>query len=261
MSRNILKRYGSLLSDHQTGNSFTLRQQTRTNRANNQVRSPFLATGLVADATGSGYVEIGHTKVFASVQGPRPPIRSKSLDLNLKGNINCEVLHSVFCKPLGKSQTNSVVDEERLLSLRIVRIFDPIVRLEKYPKCSLYIFILIVEDDGSLFSAMTLATSLALADASIEMSSIVSSATVAVNKGKEWLVDPDDRETEAATGLVTVSLPLNTPRLCETYYTGRLSSEELLSATQLAIQVAQSVGDSVCNYLLQKMEQKSPLAK
>lgn len=240
------------------------KQQYERTRPNNALRTLVFNTGTIADAAGSSYVELGKTKVITAVYGPRPPIRTKGIENGMNGRITCEVVQSAFCNNTCESTKTSsskgLSEEERLLSMRLVRVFEPIVVLDKYPKCSIDIFVFLLEDDGSAFAAMTLATSLALTDASIELLSIVSSATVAVTTKQEYLVDPDKIETKNATGLITISLPLHAAQFCEIHQMGKLSGEEWLSAVQLAAQVAQTVGNSMCQFLLGQLE-KMDLSK
>jgi len=50
------------------------------------------------------------------------------------------------------------------------------IRLEKYPKSSIDIFVIVLQDDGGAFAAAINCASLALADAGIEMFDLVSCA-------------------------------------------------------------------------------------
>ncbi|EME31943.1 uncharacterized protein Gasu_10080 [Galdieria sulphuraria] len=255
MERRISQRYGPFFEP-----IHSLEREYQRTRPNNAPRSLVLNTGTVVDAAGSGYVELGKTKVIVAVQGPRPPIRIRGgVENTMNGRITCEVVKSSFCYYSYESTRmanvgRGVSEEERLLSTRLVRVFEPIVILDKYPKCSIDLYVVILEDDGSAFAAMTLATSLALADASIEIISVVSSVTVAISTKQEYLVDPDRTESECAVGLITVSLPLHAAQLCEIQHTGKLSIQVWLSAVQLAVEVAQTIGNSMCQFLLQEME-------
>ncbi|KAK4524932.1 hypothetical protein GAYE_SCF07G2835 [Galdieria yellowstonensis] len=255
----LFQRYGPCLEPQSS-----LEENYQRTRPNNSLRSLVLNTRTIADAAGSGYVELGRTKVIAAVYGPRPPLRSSKggVENAMKGRLTCEVVKSAYCSYSCESTRSQIgkgfSEEERLLSIRLVRAFEPILLLDKYPKCSIDIFVVLLEDDGSAFTAMTLATSLALADASIELVSIVASATVAISPKQEYLVDPDKTECEQAIALITVSLPLHATQLCEIYHIGKLSAEEWLSAVQLAVEVAQTVGNSMCQFLLQEMAKNEP---
>ncbi|GJQ08361.1 hypothetical protein GpartN1_g3298.t1 [Galdieria partita] len=237
-----------------------LETKYKRERPNNAPRPLVLNTGTIADAAGSGYVELGKTKVIVAVYGPRPPIRARAgVENAMSGRITCEVVKSSFCYyscESAKIPSRGFSEEERLLSIRLIRVFEPIVILDKYPKNSIDLFVVLLEDDGSAMAAMTLATSLALADASIELLSLVSSATVAVSTKHEYLVDPDRIESENAVGLITVSLPLHAAQLCEIQHNGKLSVEDWLSTVQLAVEVAQTIGNSISQFLLQESKNK-----
>ncbi|GJD08029.1 Exosome complex component MTR3 [Galdieria sulphuraria] len=86
MERRISQRYGPFFEP-----IHSLEREYQRTRPNNAPRSLVLNTGTVVDAAGSGYVELGKTKVIVAVQGPRPPIRIRGgVENTMNGRITCE---------------------------------------------------------------------------------------------------------------------------------------------------------------------------
>lgn len=55
-------------------------------REHKEMRSALFKTGVVADASGSAYVEIGETKVICSIRGPRAAQRAGGSFSDSRGN-------------------------------------------------------------------------------------------------------------------------------------------------------------------------------
>ncbi|XP_023348880.1 exosome complex component MTR3-like [Eurytemora carolleeae] len=72
-------------------------QTKRIGRTNDEQRKVYLKTGIISQAKGSAYLELGDTKVMVGVYGPREiPKRS---DFSMKGVLSCEFKFAPFaCK-------------------------------------------------------------------------------------------------------------------------------------------------------------------
>lgn len=96
-------------------------------RKDDDTRPLFCEIGVVADASGSAYIEIGKTKVMCSVQGPAAPQRGVFSDT---GSLECDVRYA----PFACSDIRSMQAEERYMSSMLEDCLKSIIHLECYPK-------------------------------------------------------------------------------------------------------------------------------
>ncbi|KAI8973540.1 ribosomal protein S5 domain 2-type protein [Mycotypha africana] len=163
-------------------------------RSTEDHRPIFLRTGLVTQANGSAYIEIGNTKVTCAVYGPR---QLKKSDFSNLCKINCDFKFSPFsCK---KRRGNIRDAEEREFSNIVVEAVTPAVRVELLPKSAIDIYINVLENDGttSCLAAAIIAASVSLADAGIEMfDQVTACSTVLATKDEQQLILTDGTEKE-----------------------------------------------------------------
>lgn len=69
-------------------------------------------------------------------------------------------------------------EEERELSNQLQTALEPAVRLQSFPKANVDVYCLVVESGGSDLAVCVSAAGLALADAGIEMTDLLSSCSV-----------------------------------------------------------------------------------
>ncbi|XP_054009499.1 exosome complex component MTR3 isoform X2 [Hylaeus anthracinus] len=99
-------------------------------RAMNEMRKIFLKTGVVSQAKGSAYIEMGTTKVVCSVFDPRE-VPNKN-GYCMQGEIYCEFKFASFsCWKRKIHQQNA---EEKQYSLMLQRALEPAVCLGLYDK-------------------------------------------------------------------------------------------------------------------------------
>ncbi|CAL7948997.1 unnamed protein product [Xylocopa violacea] len=97
-------------------------------RGNNEMRKIFLKTGIVSQAKGSAYIEMGNTKVICSVFDPRE-VPNKN-GYCVQGEIYCEFKFATFsCQKRKIHQQNA---EEKQYSLILQRALEPAVCLGIY---------------------------------------------------------------------------------------------------------------------------------
>jgi len=228
-------------------------------RAPHALRQLRLETGITS-ATGSALVELGHTKVLCEVIGPSAAAAANinTTILNMEeGSLACEVNYVPnFGFPMaslvGSSASNlsensqqpqqisagrmntKIGTIEKELSSQLLASISAAVPLRAYPKNLIMLRVTILQDDGSALSACTIAASLALVDASIEVYDMITSATVAVimsdgkNDNKKspplLLADPTHDEISQADAVVQLSLLANWKEVTLWNQSGRLSS-------------------------------------
>lgn len=154
-----------------------------------EMRRIFLKTGVIQRAEGSCYFSQGKTRMMCSVFGPKS---NRGRGVNATQEIVVEVTFSPFCQPgLGRTTrtgggsgqaSRSLQDlegeENSRLSSCIVQTFQSVILADRFPNSSVEICLLVIQNDGGLFSAAINCVSLALADARIPMRDICACASV-----------------------------------------------------------------------------------
>jgi len=222
--------------------------QRHSGRANDQTRPIFANVGVVSQARGSAYIEIGKTKVLAAVYGPRE-VKFRD-EFSLIGQLVCEVKFATFSSQLRHSHQQSEADKEA--SLIVQEALMPAIRLDKFPKARIDVFLMILEDDGCAMSTAISCASLALSNAAVEMFDLVVGSTIRQHCDIR-MVDPDSTEEyksqkfEAASemllnsGCVTVALLPSLNQISSVVQSGRLDVDNAKLCIKQCIQVSQQI--------------------
>eukprot|EP00037_Helgoeca_nana_P029990 m.366161 g.366161 ORF g.366161 m.366161 type:complete len:279 (-) comp28092_c0_seq12:2147-2983(-) len=202
-------------------------------RPADQGRQVYAKTGVVGRARGSAYVECGNTKVTVAVYGPRDLLRTREY-LSI-GKLDCEFKYAPFSAVERRAHVQD--DEEKEAAAMVVEALATSVRLEKYPKSLIDLHVTVLEDDGSVLAAAITCSALALADAGIEMTDLVASASVAVVDG-EPVVDPASAEEGqgGAVPLLTMSYMPGFDEVCGLVQVGEVAADVQERAIQLCVQ-------------------------
>jgi ribonuclease PH len=154
------------------------------NSTNHHKQKIFLKTDCISEATGSSYIEIGNTKLIVSVYGPRDIPRRDDYDFKV-ANLNCEFRFAAFsCLTERRrgallNQRDQSLDERNLSSV-IEEALKPSILLHKYPKSQIDLYILCIQNDvdsRNVLMAGIIASSMALANASIELYDLIACYT------------------------------------------------------------------------------------
>ncbi|XP_018397267.1 PREDICTED: exosome complex component MTR3-like [Cyphomyrmex costatus] len=158
-------------------------------RSDNEFRNIFLKTGIVSQAKGSAYIELGDTKVICSVFDPRE-IPNKS-GFCMQGELFCEFKFASFSHRKRKLHQQDA--EEKEYSLILQRALEPAVCLQEFPNFQVDVYATVLDNGGSALTAAIMAASLALANAGVPMFGLVTACTIGIYNGM-YLVDPTDIE-------------------------------------------------------------------
>ncbi|XP_013381571.1 exosome complex component MTR3-like [Lingula anatina] len=227
-------------------------------RTSDQVRPIFLKSGVISQAKGSAYLEMDKTKIMCAVYGPRQVRRE---DFSLQGQLTCEFKFLTFsCKYRRQHQQDN---QEKDYSVILLEALEPAVRLEKFPKAKLDIFVTVLEDDGSSLSGAITAASVALADAGIEMYDLVVGAALRQN-GKMVLMDPCGPEeyrperapAEVNQGSITVGLMPSMHQVAALALRGELDQQTTAKGIKLCIETCQKIYPVVQECLIQSVKKK-----
>jgi len=195
-----------------------------------ELRPLRIEIGVLDKSDGSAYVELGKTKIFAAVFGPRE-VHPKHLALPDRALLNCRYHMTSFSvderKPLGMTR------REIELSKVIREALESVVFLEEFPRTSIDVYVEVIQADGGTRTAGLTAASLALAEAGIPIADLV--AAVAVGKVEGHIVldlcDLEDKFGEADMP-IAIAPRLNSIVLLQ--LNGRFSKEEFKKALELA---------------------------
>lgn len=179
----------AFLDDEPTIDILTDTKQRFDGRSPNEHRPIFAQVGVVTQARGSAYIEMGQTKVISAIFGPR---EAKFRDeFSLLGQITCELKFATFSGSRRGQHQQSAAEKEA--SMIVKDALAPSVQLDKFPKAKIEVFIIILEDGGSALAAAISCASLALCDGGIEMFDVAVGISLR-RYGDITLIDPNRQE-------------------------------------------------------------------
>ena len=155
-----------------------------------ELRPIHIKVGVLRRADGSALVEMGKTKVLASVYGPRE-IHPRHLALPDKAILRVAYRMATFSVTERKKPQPSRREIE--LSKVIKEALAPALILDEFPRTAIEVYALVLQADGGTRVASINAAALALADAGIPMKGLVTA--IAVGRiGNYIVVDLNDLE-------------------------------------------------------------------
>lgn len=218
--------------------------------------SPQISMSTNYKCLGSSLVELGHTKVLCEVS----PIHAGVVVEGSSSSLQCQVqfakhmgknailqrLHMV--SPLDLSTTageaysigkmqNAISQLETDLAQELTIALQPVLQ-SKLSKCAILVNLTVLQDDGSVLSTCIGAATLALMDAQVEMTDLVTSCTVAVVSGEEeedaiFWADPTQEETMQAQAVIVLAMTPNHKEVTLWRQSGRLTSDMANQAIEL----------------------------
>ncbi|XP_003402091.1 exosome complex component MTR3 [Bombus terrestris] len=208
-------------------------------RTNNEMRKIFLKAGIVSQAKGSAYIELGNTKVVCSVFDPREVSNKNSY--YAQGEIYCEFKFAPFsCQKRKVHQQNA---EEKQYSLILQRALEPAVCLHEFPNFQVDVYVMVLDNAGSSLAAAIMAASTALANAGVPMFGLVTASTIGIYDN-HYLMDPTDIEEAICNtqpdnqgdfnhGIITLaSLPQHN-QISEVFLIGSINTNSVVQATEI----------------------------
>lgn len=185
-----------------------------TEKDPNSIRPFFVKTGIIANANGLAYLEVGKTIIQVQVYGPRP-IRGSFIE-RASFMVECKFLPHLFqphevalngtdlnanTNTCGSNWRQGLTNIEQRILTYLETALLPSVVLEKYPKSTIDVFVTVLAMDNVrlepeehktlLFNLIGWAVncaSLALVDSGIEIKDIVTSGNIRY--------DPQNKHTE-----------------------------------------------------------------
>ena len=134
-------------------------------------------------------METSGTKLMCAVYGPRD--HYKKHEYSSKCTVTCTLNYAPFSRHDRVIDNNDVISKE--YSNIIVESLSSAICIDSYPKTFIDIYITVLEDNGNTLCHAIMASSVALADAGIEMVDLVTSSSLVFND-KVLCMDPTLKE-------------------------------------------------------------------
>ena len=206
-------------------------------RKPDELRPIKIEAGVLKNADGSAYVEMGKNKVLAAVYGPRE-CHPRHLQNPAKAIIQCKYNMMTF----------SVNDRKRPgpdrrsveISKIISEALEHVVFTEYFPRTSIDVYIEIMHANAGTRCAGLTAASVALADAGIPMKDLVPS--IAVGKADDQiLLDLNKEEDNFGQADVPMALVPKTDEVVLLQMDGHLTREEFDTAFEMGVKACHQI--------------------
>ncbi len=206
-------------------------------RAFDELRTIKIESGVLPNADGSAYIEMGRNKILAGVFGPREMHPKHNAKPN-QAVLRCRYHMAPFSVDPRRSPAPSRRDQEISMVMRSA--LEPAVFLERYPRASIDVYIEIIEADGGTRCASINAAAVALVDAGIPMRDLV--AACAVGKIEDRIVaDLGDYEDKKGQSDMPIAYMPKLGKVTLLQQDGTLTPEEAEKALNLAIESCKKI--------------------
>lgn len=237
----------------------------------------------MTQANGSAYIEQGSTKVIASVYGPRPIVKATGVeasgtapaqssgggpgaatsagtsvgnDFSDQAIVTCDWKFSTFANAL-EEHTNWEGTQDRDLGMLVAQTLELAILRKAYPKSTIDINILILQDDGACLTTAITCAGLALAHAGIQLYDLIPACTISLSDTNQLYIDPTKQEERTQTGQLQLALLNGTQQVVLLKQNGTFTSEQTLGAISLATQGCQHTHSLLRKQLLSSVSTSS----
>lgn len=211
-------------------------------RKADELRPVSIETGVVPNADGSAYIEMGRNKIIAAVYGPRE-MHPKRLSKPNKGVLRVRYHMAPFSVDPRRSPAPSRRDTE--IGMVMTDAIEPALFLERYPRSVIDVYVEIIQADGGTRCASVNAAAVALVDAGIPMKDLVAACAAGKMDGHIVLDlgDYEDKKGEADVPLAYM------PKLEEVTL---LQMDGILSVKETEEAIAKAIDGSKQVYEIQR---------
>lgn len=206
-------------------------------RAFDELRTLKIESGVLPNADGSAYIEMGRNKILCGVFGPRE-MHPKHQARPNEAVLRCRYHMAPFSVDPRRSPAPSRRDQEISMVMRSA--LEPAVFLERYPRASIDVYIEVLEADGGTRCASINAAAVALVDAGIPMKDLVASCAVGKIEDK-LIVDLGDYEDKKGQSDMPIAYMPKLNKVTLLQMDGTLSTDEAEKALNLAIEGCKKV--------------------
>jgi len=210
----------------------TRKKKRYDGRAPNELRTLKIESGVLPNADGSAYIEMGRNKILVGVFGPRE-MHPKRFSKPNEAVLRCRYHMSPFSVDPRRSPAPSRRDTE--IGMVMSWALQPAVFLDRYPRSVIDVFAEILEADGGTRTACINAATVALVDAGIPMKDLVSSCA-AGKIGGQLVLDLGDYEDKEGEADIPVAYMPKLDKITLLQMDGVLPTEEFEASVNLAIE-------------------------
>lgn len=203
----------------------------------NDLRPIKLEVGVLKNADGSAYIEWGKNKIMAAVYGPKE-VHPKHQVLPDRALVRTRYHMAPFSVDERKNPAPSRREIE--ISKVIREALEPAVVVEDYPRTAIEVWVEVLQSDGGSRVAGITASSLALADAGINMRDLVVGCSCGLVEG-QVVADLDDTEDKEGSGDMPVAIMPNLNQVTLLQVDGIYTREQFQKAFELAIEKGREV--------------------
>ncbi len=197
-----------------------------------ELRPIRIESGVLPNADGSAYIEMGRNKIVVGVFGPRE-MHPKRLAMPNTATLRCRYHMAPFSVDPRRSPAPSRRDNEISMVMRYA--LEPAIFLERYPRSAIDVYAEILEADGGTRTASINAATVALVDAGIPMRDLVSSCAAGKIDDK-IILDLGDYEDKEGQADVPVAYMPKLGKVTLLQMDGVLPPDEFEQCVSLAIE-------------------------
>ena len=197
-----------------------------------ELRPIKIETGVIPNADGSAYIEMGRNKIIAGVYGPRE-MHPKRLSKPNMGVLRVRYHMAPFSVDPRRSPAPSRRDTE--IGMVMTDALEPALFLERYPRSVIDVFVEIIQADGGTRCASVNAAAVALVDAGIPMKDLVAACAAGKMDG-HIVLDLGDYEDKKGESDVPLAYMPKLEQVTLLQMDGILSVKETEEAINLAIE-------------------------
>ena len=195
-----------------------------------ELRDTKMEVGVLDEADGSAMVEVGNTRVVASVFGPQD-LHPKHLQESDRAVIKMRYNMAPFS--VDDRMRPGPNRRAKEIGLVAKRALEPAVELEKFPTAGIDISMEVIESDGGTRATGITAASLALADAGIPMKGLVSSCAAGV-VGEHVVLDVNGKEDKEGNADIPIATINGGDEITLLQMDGDLTKEQVEECVSLA---------------------------
>ncbi|MFO7793116.1 MAG: exosome complex exonuclease Rrp41 [Candidatus Saliniplasma sp.] len=202
-----------------------------------ELRDIKIEAGILKRADGSAYIEWGKNKILAAVYGPRemhPRHAQEPSQAVVRARYNMAAFSVPDRKRPGPDRRS--VEISKVISEAL----EEVVFVEMFPRAVIDIFIEVLEASAGTRCAGLTVASVALADAGIPMSDMISACAAGKIDG-HVVLDLGKNEDNFGEADVPIGLVPNTDKLTLLQMDGNLTKEEYEEAMELAINACNEI--------------------
>lgn len=214
----------------------------------NELRPIKIEAGVLKRADGSAYVEWGGNKVLAGVYGPRE-VHPRHLQNSTRAIVQCRYNMAAFSVgdrkrpgPDRRSVEISKVSSEAL---------ERVVFTSQFPRTTVDVYVEVLQADAGTRCAGLTAASVAMADAGIPMTDLVTSCAAGKVDG-QIILDLNKDEDNNGEADLPIAMINRTEEICLLQMDGHMTPEEFDKAMELVKKGCKDIYELQKKALLQK---------